>query len=149
MEPSIKGRVLLVDDEAQVRNIMGAVLRKNDFYVETAANWSEAHTKLSRHEFDVLLIDLHLPGIDGDRYATVIRQTAMGKSLKIVIFSNEEKEILAERAIQAGADGYITKSEPSRNFVRKLESYLPGYAPRSSGVVSKSWTCRPPDYNKK
>ncbi len=118
------GSVLLVDDEEEVRKILGRNLQAHRFRVETAENWEEAHSKLMRTKFDVLLIDLHLPGIDGDRYSRTIRQTSLGKKLKIIIFSNEDEEVLAERAIDAGVDGFISKSESLETYIKKLESCL-------------------------
>ncbi len=124
-----EGRILLVDDDPQVRSLLGQALRKNRFYVETAAHWGEAHTKLSTGGFDILLIDLHLPGIDGDRYVSAIRQTRAGHDFKIIIFSNDERETLARRAMLAGANGYLSKSEPISAFLKKLRANLPHSAP--------------------
>ncbi len=120
-----KARILLVDDEVEVRKILGKTLENNDFYVETAANWGEAHTKLSTGRFDLMLIDLHMPGIAGDRYSQVVRETQAGRDIKIVLFSNEDKDILAKKAIQAKVDGYILKSEPISSFLQKLSAHLP------------------------
>ncbi len=124
MASSIKGRILLVDDELHVRKLLSHELRKNRFEVETASNWSEAHEKLLSSCFDILLIDLHLPGIDGDRFVRILRQTKIGYNIKMVLFSQEEEEILAERAALAAADGYIPKYDYGQQFIQKLETYL-------------------------
>lgn len=103
-------RVILVDDHAVVRAGYQMLL-KNSPEIEVIAEASsgeEAYQLYCSHNPDVVVMDLSLPGIGG--IETIKRICLRDNKAKILVFSMHEEVIFVEQALQAGANGYITKS---------------------------------------
>ena len=102
--------VMLVDDHAVVRAGYQMLL-KNSPEIEViaeASNGEEAYQLYCSHNPDVVVMDLSLPGIGG--IDTIKRICLRDSKAKILVFSMHEEVIFVEQALQAGANGYITKS---------------------------------------
>jgi DNA-binding NarL/FixJ family response regulator len=103
-------KVMLVDDHAVVRAGYQMLL-KNSPEIEViaeASNGEEAYQLYCNHKPDVVVMDLSLPGIGG--IDTIKRICLRDSKAKILVFSMHEENIFVEQALQAGANGYITKS---------------------------------------
>ncbi len=109
---SEKVRIMLVDDHAIVRSGFRRLLEQQpDFSVVAEATDAEhAYTLYVEHLPDVVVMDLSMPGVSG--LDTIRRIIGREPAAKIVVFSMHEDGSVAERAIQAGARGYVTKSNP-------------------------------------
>ncbi len=107
-----KVRIMLVDDHAIVRSGFRRLLEQQpDFSVVAEATDAEhAYTLYVEHLPDVVVMDLSMPGVSG--LDTIRRIIGREPAAKIVVFSMHEDGSVAERAIQAGARGYVTKSNP-------------------------------------
>ncbi len=103
---------MLVDDHAIVRSGFRRLLEQQpDFsVVAEAADAEHAYTLYVEHLPDVVVMDLSMPGVSG--LDTIRRIISREPAAKIVVFSMHEDGSVAERAIQAGARGYVTKSNP-------------------------------------
>jgi DNA-binding NarL/FixJ family response regulator len=102
-------RIMLVDDHAIVRAGFRRLLeQRSDFrVVAEAADAERAYALYLEHEPDVVVMDLSMPGISG--LDTIRRIIGRNADAKIVVFSMHEDASVAERAIQLGARGYVTK----------------------------------------
>jgi DNA-binding NarL/FixJ family response regulator len=102
-------RIMLVDDHAIVRAGFRRLLeQRSDFrVVAEAADAERAYALYFEHEPDVVVMDLSMPGISG--LDTIRRIIGRNADAKIVVFSMHEDASVAERAIQLGARGYVTK----------------------------------------
>jgi len=100
-------RILVVDDEPAIRRLLKTSLASQDYLVSEAADGGAALAALRRDPFDVLVLDLGLPGMDGFE---VIRQVRAGRSaLPIIVLSVRTDEAGKVRALDLGADDYVTK----------------------------------------
>jgi excisionase family DNA binding protein len=100
-------RVLIVDDEQAVRDLVSKTLSMADYEVETADDGPSAVERLRTTDYDLLITDLKMPGMDG---LSVIRE-ARRKSheLPIIIITGFSTEASAIEAINLGVSGYLTK----------------------------------------
>ena len=103
-------KVMLVDDHAVVRAGYQMLLKNSPDLevIAEADSGEEAYRLHSVHNPDVIVMDLSLPGISG--LETIKRINARDSKTRILVFSMHEEIIFVEQALQAGANGYITKS---------------------------------------
>jgi two-component system invasion response regulator UvrY len=103
-------RIMLVDDHAVVRAGFRRLLEQqlNYHVVAEAADAERAYKLFVEHKPDVVVLDLSMPGLSG--MDTIRRIMAREPSARILVFSMHEDASVAERAIQLGARGYVTKS---------------------------------------
>jgi two-component system, OmpR family, KDP operon response regulator KdpE len=99
-------RVLVVDDEAEVRNAVRRGLELMGYTIETASDGVEGVAKVERWRPDLVLLDLAMPRMGGLRALEVIRTWS---TLPIIVLSVMGEEADKVRALEAGADDYLTK----------------------------------------
>ena len=105
--PSLSRKVLVLEDEDDVRGYEAAVLRTAGYLVEEAGTIAEAKTALSRQRFDVLISDIGLP--DGDGLEMLSHIAAVAPSTRVVICSASTTWDNAVRALHAGAYDFLPK----------------------------------------
>jgi excisionase family DNA binding protein len=102
-----RARVLVVDDEAAIRDMLSKALSLAEYEVETAPDGRTAIDRLRAVQYDLLVTDLRMPGIDG---LTVIREARrLRPDLPVVIITGYSSEASAIEAIDLGVSGYLTK----------------------------------------
>jgi excisionase family DNA binding protein len=100
-------RILVVDDEQAVRDLLAKTLTMADYDVDTAADGPAALDRLRAAEYDLLITDLKMPGMDG---LTVIREARKVRpDVSVVIITGYSTEASAIEAINLGVAGYLTK----------------------------------------
>ena len=100
-------RVLVVDDEPAIRRFLRTSLTAQDYLVLEAEDGKSALDMLKRNTVDVLVLDLGLPGADGFEIIRGLREA--GSALPIVVLSSRADEAGKVRALDLGADDYVTK----------------------------------------
>lgn len=130
-------RVYLVDDHALVRTGFSMLLQQQtDFSVVGEAGTGEdALIGLRRVQADVVLCDLHLPGISG--LEVTDRLVRSGSSAKVVIVSAQEDGPLPRRVLNAGASAYLSKTAPAEELLRALRDVSLGKRYISSAVAQQ------------
>jgi excisionase family DNA binding protein len=104
---SSRQRVLVVDDEASIRDLLSKTLALADYEVDTAADGTSALDRMRSATYDLLIADLKMPGMDG---LTLIRQAKRLKSdLPVIIITGFSTESSAIEAVNLGVAGYLTK----------------------------------------
>ncbi len=98
--------LLIVEDDLQLKRALTVNLEARNYQVNTAGSGEEALKSLAVTEPDVLILDLGLPDIDGVDLILQIRQTSR---IPIIVLSARDREIEKVRALDAGADDYVTK----------------------------------------
>jgi two-component system KDP operon response regulator KdpE len=101
-----KGRVLVVDDEEQIRRAVGRALAARDYAVELAADPEQALVAAVAFDPDLVVLDLNLPKVDG---LTVARELRTKSDVPILVLSVREDEADKVAALDLGADDYLTK----------------------------------------
>jgi two-component system nitrogen regulation response regulator NtrX len=101
------GNILVVDDERGILDQLAGILRDEGFSVATVATGEEALAAISREIFDLVLLDVWLPGIDG--IETLRQLRAAGHQLPVVLISGHASAELAVRAVKEGALDFLEK----------------------------------------
>ena len=100
-------RVLVVDDETSIRDLLTKTLALAEYDVDTAADASTALTRVRAAEYDLLIADLRMPGMDG---LTLIRQVKKIRAdLPVIIITGFSTEASAIEAVNLGVAGYLRK----------------------------------------
>ena len=130
-------RIVLADDHTIVREGLKQLLATGGGFevVGEAENGHEALQRERELEFDVLLLDMSMPGKSGIELIKLVR--AEKPKLRILVLSMHEEHQYAVRAIRAGASGYITKDSASRQLVAALRKVAAGGAFISSEVAEQ------------
>jgi two-component system, OmpR family, KDP operon response regulator KdpE len=100
------GKILVVDDEPQIRRVMRSALVKNGYIVDDARSGEEAMEKLRNERFDLVILDRNMPGMGGLAACRTIRATS---DIGIIMLTVRKAEPDKIEALNAGADDYITK----------------------------------------
>ncbi len=107
---STKPKVLLVDDEPDILEILSYNLGSEDYIVETASSGPEALEKLVSFNPDLMILDVMMPEMDGIEVCTKIRESKLGKDNLMIAFLTARNESFAQiSALDSGGDDYITK----------------------------------------
>ncbi len=116
-----KGRVLVVDDEEQIRRAVGRALTARGYVVEMAADGETALSVVRTFDPDLVVLDLNLPGIDG---LLVARQLRTWSSVPILVLSVREDEADKVAALDIGADDYLTKPFGTDELMARVRALL-------------------------
>lgn len=116
-------KVLLVDDDAFLRDMYATKFIECGHEVEAAADGQEALRKMKEGEYDVVLLDMIMPGMSGLDLLNEIKKTGLSEKTRFVVLSNQSENSDQTAANEAGAIGYIIKAEviPSE-VVKKVEA---------------------------
>ena len=114
-------RVLVVDDEPQIRRALGINLRARGYEVDLAETGEQALEFAARHHPDVVVLDLGLPGIDG---VAVIEGLRGWSKVPIIVLSVRESEPDKVAALDAGADDYVTKPFGMDELLARMRAAL-------------------------
>ncbi len=120
--PTRQTIVLVVDDEPSLRRVFRTSLTANGFVVEEARSGEEAVEMLPQHPFDLVLLDINMPGIGGVEACREIR--GLAPKVGIVMVTVREAEHDMVRALEAGADDYVTKPVRFRELVARMHAVL-------------------------
>ena len=101
-----KIQILVVEDDAPVRNLITTTLKAHDYRFITAENGEDAVMEAASHNPDIILLDLGLPDIDGVEVITRIRSWS---NTPIIVVSARSEDTDKIDALDAGADDYLTK----------------------------------------
>ena len=119
---SLKGRVLLAEDNEVSRHFLEKILQKMGLEVVAVSDGKEAYAKALNEGFDLYLLDLQMPYMDGLELTRRLR--AAGISGPILALTAHATEDFADKAKEAGMDGFITKPVRRRDLQRILAQWL-------------------------
>jgi two-component system KDP operon response regulator KdpE len=121
VQPIAAPRILVVDDEPQILRALRVVLRDAGFEVVPAETGAEALDRAAVRPPQAAIVDLMLPDVDGVEVTRSLREWSEMPILVLSAVGEEEQKV---RALQAGADDYITKPFGSRELVARLQAAL-------------------------
>jgi excisionase family DNA binding protein len=105
--PTGRPRVLVADDEASIRELLGRTLALAEYDVDVVVDGRSALERLRADNYDLLIADLRMPGVDG---LQLIREARRFNSLlKVIIITGYSSESAAIEAVNLGVNGYLTK----------------------------------------
>lgn len=129
-----QGRILVVDDEPQIRRVMRVALGGQGYEILEARSGEEALDRFREHLPDLVLLDLNMPGIGGLETCRLLRSGSDAPIIILTVRNSEEEKV---EALDAGADDYITKPFGMKELMARIRAALrraptsPGAGPRS------------------
>jgi two-component system alkaline phosphatase synthesis response regulator PhoP len=119
-----KPRILVVDDEADVREVVQLNLMREGFDVATAPEGETALEQLRQGSFDAAVVDVMMPGMDGLALCRAIRQEPRLRNLPVLILTARDSEMDQIIGLEVGADDFISKSASPRLITTRIKAIL-------------------------
>jgi DNA-binding response OmpR family regulator len=119
--PNGSARILLVDDEHSIQTLLSYPLRKDGYNVTSAIDGQEALQRFGEARFDLVILDLMLPKVDG---VEVCRQLRRRSQVPIIMLTAKGSETDKVAGLEVGADDYITKPFSMREFRSRVKAAL-------------------------
>lgn len=117
-------RILVVDDHEPMRKILRNVIRQSGVasYIEEAASGADAIKKSKEGEFDVMILDWRMPGVDGLDVLKAIRSDPKTEKMAVIMVTAESAKEKVVEAIRAGVTDYVVKPFTPELLRKKIES---------------------------
>jgi phosphate regulon transcriptional regulator PhoB len=117
-------RILIIDDEPDLVLLASYNLKKEGFTVFSAANSEDALPMIRETQFDLIVLDLMLPGIHGLELCRILRQNPKTKHIPIIMLTAKSDEADKICGLESGADDYITKPFSPKELVARINAVL-------------------------
>lgn len=119
-----KETILVVDDEKEIRDLVGIYLSNENFKVIKAANGLDALDILEKNEVDLIILDIMMPNMDGIEACMKIRED---KNMPIIMLSAKSEDMDKIMGLTTGADDYVTKPFNPLELLARVKSQLRRY----------------------
>lgn len=119
-----RGHILIVEDDVDINNLLARMLKKQQYEITQAFSGSEAILQLSLSEYDLMLLDLMLPGVTGEEIINKIRGE---KEIPIIVISAKTSLKDKVNLLNMGADDYIIKPFESEEVIARVNSQIRRY----------------------
>jgi DNA-binding response OmpR family regulator len=116
--------ILLVDDEPNIVMSLEFLMRKNGCQVGIARNGTEALAAISQTPYDLVLLDVMMPDVDGYQVCRQLRQNPARAATKVIFLSAKSQPADVQKGYDAGADLYIPKPFSTRQLMQKVRELL-------------------------
>jgi two-component system, OmpR family, KDP operon response regulator KdpE len=126
----MSGRILVVDDEVEIRRALKTGLIDHGFEVEAVASGEEALVEAAARRPDVVLLDLGLPGLDGFAVLTRLREHSRAAVIVLSVMADERDKV---RALDLGADDYLVKPFGLEELLARIRAVVRRQAAVASG----------------
>ena len=140
-------RLLIVDDHPIVRAGVKRLLSgERDLEIAEAASAQEALAMTRASEFDLVILDLNLPGMGG--FDLIARLTRDEARPRILVLSMHDDPVFAMRALEAGADGYVSKNAPPTQIIEAIARLMKGQTYLGAELAQQLalWNLRAPNH---
>ena len=121
MIDNLDNHILIVDDDDKIRNLLKDFLIPNNFLVSTAINGEEALKKINIINFDVLILDIMMPGIDGYELTKIIRSSSLVPIIHLTAMGDTDNVI---QGLEIGADDYLSKPFEPKELLLRIKNIL-------------------------
>jgi two-component system, OmpR family, KDP operon response regulator KdpE len=115
------GRVLVVDDEPQIRRVLRSTLTARGYEVHEARTGEDALESIRENRFDLVLLDVNMPGMSG---LAACREIRSGSEVAIIMLTVSDSEEDKVAALDAGADDYVTKPFGTPELLARIRAAL-------------------------
>jgi len=116
--------VLVIDDESSVGTLLRFNLRQGGFNVDTAASAAEGYAKARARHFDLIILDVALPGIDGIEACSMIKKLEDYQDTPVIMISSRSDSVTIDQARRAGAADYLVKPFTFQELLSRIEDQL-------------------------
>src|SRR5437588_5609781 len=115
------GKILVVDDEPQIRRVLKTALTAEGYFIVDAKSAEECFAKLREERFDLVLLDVNMPGASGLEACQEIRSHS---DIAIIMLTVRNSEADKVAALDAGADDYVTKPFSAPELLARIRAHL-------------------------
>lgn len=132
MNPQQK-KVLLVEDEALIRELYARQLAKSGFLVKSAADGESGLQALNQEKFDLLLLDIMLPGINGLEMLKAFKSKDPNSTMLVILLTNLGQESVIKEGFELGANAYLIKTSYTPDqIVQEVKNTLDNKLPTTA-----------------
>lgn len=119
-----KARILVVDDEPEIHTVLGKLLSREGYNVESAYNAEETYQSVAEAKPDLIILDIMMPRISGIEVCNKLKSDPQTKDILILIVSARDGQADRLEGLNRGADDYVSKPFHLKSLVRKIEHML-------------------------
>jgi phosphate regulon transcriptional regulator PhoB len=119
-----KRKILVIDDEPDLVELVSYNLRKEGFVVVTSADGEDALEKIRKDRYDLMVLDLMLPSVQGVEVCRMVRNDPRTETLPIIMLTARGEVVDRIRGLETGADDYMTKPFSPRELVARVRALL-------------------------
>ncbi len=120
-------KILLVEDDILIREMYESELIRSGYKVVACSSGEDGIKALQQGHFDLALLDVMLPGINGLEVLNQIKQNPLTKDIKVVLLTNLGQEAIKKKGFDLGVVGYLIKSANTPDqFIKEVKGYLEG-----------------------
>ena len=116
-----KPHILVVDDDDKIRNLLKEFLNTHDFYVTTASNAEDAEKKMGHFKYEILVLDVMMPGIDGYQLTKNIKKKSKVPIILLTAKGEVENRI---KGLELGADDYLGKPFEPKELLLRIKNII-------------------------
>ncbi len=117
-----QGRILVIDDDENIRKVVEAILKDQGYEVDTAESGNDAVKKTQKNHYDLMLVDIRLPDMDGTELLTKVRDTT--PRIRKIMVTGYPTLQNAVAAVNKGADAYVMKPFDVDNLLETIKDQL-------------------------
>ena len=119
-----KGKILVVDDEVNITQILEFSIGSEGYEVITASNGEEAVEKARREQPDLVILDIMMPKIDGYEACRLIKSNPLTKNIPVVLLTAKGRDIDKRLGYEVGATDYIVKPFSPNKLIERIHQLL-------------------------
>lgn len=131
-------RILIIEDDSSINSLLQEALQKEGFFCTQAFSGTEGKLLLERDSFDLILLDLMLPGLTGEELLNYIRRSSSTPVIVLTAIDEIDQKV---DLLKSGADDYVTKPFDIKELLARIEVQLRKHTAASSGTADSDSTC--------
>jgi len=116
--------ILIIQDSPSVNAMLRFRLEKGGFSVETVETGEEGVEKTKACQYQLILLDYNLPGMNGSQVCRILKEDDNTKNIPVLFISAKDEDKLSQITREAGADGYIGLPFEAKKFIEKITDLL-------------------------
>ena len=117
-------RILIIQDSPSANAMLKFRLESGGFSVETTETGEEGIEKTKVSQYQLILLDYNLPGMNGSQVCRILREQDKTRNTPVVFMSAKDEEKLTQITKEAGADGYIGLPFEGKTFIERIRGFL-------------------------
>ncbi|MEW6331099.1 MAG: phosphate regulon transcriptional regulator PhoB [Pseudomonadota bacterium] len=134
----MRGKILIVDDEPAIRQMVCLTLAQANFDCLEAADAAEARARILADKPDLILLDWMLPKLSGTDYARQLRREKLTEDIPVIMLTARTEEEDKVRGLDSGVDDYITKPFSTRELLARIRALLRRTSPHAAELAVES-----------
>lgn len=121
--------ILIIQDSPSINAMLKFRLESGGFFVDTAETGEEGIEKIKKSQYQLILLDYNLPGMNGSQVCKILKGGEKSKDIPIIFMSAKDESKLSQITKEAGADGYIGLPFEGKRFIEKINEFMKKHNP--------------------